>query len=161
MVLYRNQLTILPEWIDYNGHMNVAYYVLAFDNATDALYDKLGLGQKHIQRTGCSIFTVGMDVDYLNEVFEGDKVTITTQLLDWDYKRVHYYHRMINTTTGVLAAVNECLAMNIHLEKRRSSPFPDVVQAELARVMERHSLLERPDKAMRRLGIKRNSSGLS
>lgn len=156
MDLFRYELTVLPEWIDYNGHMNVAYYVRVFDYATDAVYGKWGCGEKYPEESGCSVFTLGMDVDYLAEAFAGDELIITTQLLDWDYKRVHYYHSMMHAKTGVLAAVNECLAMNIQLGNRRSTPFPDSVQARLTTVFETHSLLEKPAKAMKRLGINRS-----
>ena len=90
MSLFETKLTVLPEWIDHNGHMNVAYYVLAFDQATDAVYETWGIGEHYPAGAGCSVFTLGMDVDYLAEQFAGDTIRITTQLLDWDHKRVHY-----------------------------------------------------------------------
>ena len=82
---------ILPEWTDANGHMNVAYYVLAFDRATDALYDRLGVGWSILEDSR-SMFTLAMNVDYLREVFVGDSVRIVSRLIDVDEKRLHYLH---------------------------------------------------------------------
>lgn len=70
------RLDIPSEWTDRNGHMNVAYYVLAFDRATDTLYDALGIGWSYLDRAGKSMFTLAMNVDYLGEVFAGDSVHI-------------------------------------------------------------------------------------
>src|SRR6185295_13779718 len=61
------RVDILPKWTDQNGHMNVAYYVLAFDRATDTLYNELGIGWSYLDRTGRSLFTLAMNVDYLGE----------------------------------------------------------------------------------------------
>ncbi len=69
---------VKPEWIDHNRHMNVAYYVVAFDEATDAIYEEWGLGLDYPDRSGCSVFTLGMNVDYLDELFEGDPIRIET-----------------------------------------------------------------------------------
>ncbi len=153
--LYRYEVTVLPEWIDHNGHMNVAYYILAFDMATDAMYEEIGIGEDYPAESGCSVFTLGMDVDYLTEAFTNDQLSITSQVLDWDAKRVHYYHKMTNVKTGALTAVNECLAMNIELDSRRSHPFPESVQGCLANVFAHHRLLKQPGNSMKRLGIRR------
>ena len=88
------ELEILPAWTDLNGHMNVAYYVLAFDRATDALYDALGIGWGYLERERKSLFTLAMNVDYRREVFAGSRVRIESRLLDHDHKRIHYFHAM-------------------------------------------------------------------
>ncbi len=123
---------VIPDWIDHNGHMNVAYYVVAFDEATDAIYEEWGIGLAYPESSGCSVFTLGMNVDYLGELFEGDPIRIITDLVDWDQKRIHYYHRMFHAESGQLVATNECLCMNVRLETRKSEPFPDAVIATLA-----------------------------
>ena len=76
--------TVLPEWIDYNGHMNVAYYVLAFDHATDAFLDYLGLDHAYKARANVTTFVADMNVTYVREVVEGDPLRFTTQLLEHD-----------------------------------------------------------------------------
>lgn len=115
---------VKPEWIDHNGHMNVGYFVVAFDEATDAVYESWGIGMNYPETSGCSVFTLGVNVDYLAELFEGNPLRIETLLVDHDEKRIHYFHRMFNADSGKLAATNECLCMNVSLESRRSSPFP-------------------------------------
>lgn len=152
---YTTRIHVKPDWIDHNGHVNVAYFVLAFDIATDRVYENWGLGENYTQDSGCSVFTLGMDVDYLKELFHGDRIKITTQLLDWDEKRIHYYHRMFNEKTGELVAVNECIGMNIDLKSRKSAVFPASVQNLLNEVYEVHHLMLRPESCGKRLGIRR------
>ena len=89
-----HETTVKPEWIDHNGHMNVAFFVLAFDEATDAAYEHWGIGMDYPEASGCSVFTLGINVDYLGELFEGDAIVIETELVDYDAKRIHYFHRM-------------------------------------------------------------------
>ena len=143
-------LTIPPEWIDRNGHVNVAYYVLAFDYATDSFYDALDIGETY-QEQGFSLFTLGMNVDYLREIFEGTKVRMTTQLINWDKKRLHYFHRMINLDTGHVAAANECIAMHVDLNIRRSAPFNDDTVANIESMMAQHETLNQPRTLVRKL----------
>ncbi|MEM7334638.1 MAG: thioesterase family protein [Chloroflexota bacterium] len=143
-------LTIPPEWIDRNGHVNVAYYVLAFDYATDAFYDTLGIGEAY-QEKGFSVFTLGMNVDYLREIFEGTKIRMTTQLINWDKKRLHYFHRMFNLDAGYLAATNECIAMHIDLNKRKSAPFSAETNANIEATMNQHAQLSHPHSLVRKL----------
>ncbi len=126
------ETTVKPEWIDHNGHMNVAYFVLAFDEATDAAYESWGIGLDYPESSGCSVFTLGMNVDYLGELFEGDAIRIETTLVDHDAKRIHYYHRMFNTETGQLAATNECLCMNVDLATRKAGLFSEQISSKLA-----------------------------
>lgn len=123
---------VKPEWIDHNGHMNVAFFVLAFDEATDDVYEHWGIGMDYPDTSGCSVFTLGINVDYLGELFEGDAIRIETTLVDYDAKRIHYFHRMIDLGSGKLVATNECLCMNVDLTARKSAPFPDEVAGKLA-----------------------------
>ena len=148
------EMTVQPEWIDHNGHMNVAYYVLAFDLATDEFYEGLGIGLTY-QETGYSIFTLGMNVDYLAELFEGDPIRIETHLVDWDHKRVHYIHSMYHAAKGYLAATNECLGMHVGYESRKSEPLPEDLQAGILKVYSAHQKLEPPAQVGRKLAIRR------
>ena len=127
-----HETTVKPEWIDHNGHMNVAYFVLAFDEATDAAYETWGIGIEYPETSGCSVFTLGMNVDYLGELFEGDAIRIETTLVDQDAKRIHYFHRMIKAESGQLTATNECLCMNVDLATRKASLFSAEVSTKLA-----------------------------
>ena len=153
-MLYENTLTILPEWIDENGHMNVAYYVLAFDMGTDSVYEDWLVGHNYKEQ-GFSVFTMGMNVDYVSELFAGDTIRMTTQLVDWDYKRIHYFHQMFNESTGMLAATNECLCTNVDFKLRKSAPFPEHVSERLSAVYQQHAQLPIPDTFGRKLQIRR------
>ena len=82
------------EWVDYNGHMNVAYYMLVFDHASDAFLDQIGLDQAFRDLTNSSVFVVEAHISYEKEVMEGDPLIVTTQVLDFDAKRIHLFHRM-------------------------------------------------------------------
>ena len=150
----RTRMTVQPDWVDYNGHMNVTYYVLACDMATDKVYDKWGIGESYLTR-GFSVYTLGMNVDYLSELHAGDPLVVSTQLLDCDHKRVHYFHTIRHAKTDVVAATNECLGMNIDLETKKSAPFPDDVQATLDAVLKQHKGYGVPKQAFRTLGIRR------
>lgn len=148
------RLEIVPEWTDQNGHMNVAYYVLAFDRATDTLYDALGIGWSYLEREQRSAFTLSMNVDYLGEVFAGDRVRIVSRLLDFDHKRIHYFHEMHHATKAHVAATNEILAMHINMATRRSEPFPPAIQARLATMKSEHAAIPLPAQVGRKLGIR-------
>lgn len=150
--IFEHKLHVRPEWIDHNGHMNVGYFVVAFDEATDAVYENWGIGMQYPEKTGCSVFTLGMNVDYLAELFEGDPLRIETSLVDCDGKRIHYFHRMYHGETGVLAATNECLCMNVDLGTRKSTPFPPAILERLD-----DAIIEgkRPERFGRVLAIRR------
>lgn len=157
MSYFVNEVTIKPEWIDHNDHLNVAFFVLAFDYATDAVYEEWGIGLQYQEQSGYSVFTLGMNVDYHRELFVDDRVEIKTQLLAWDQKRIHYFHSMYLAGTDALAATNECLGMNIDLSRKKSAPFSAEVQDRLAQIYGQHSKLKRPPNCGRRLAIERRT----
>ena len=87
---------VRPDWVDYNGHMNVAFYVLVFDHATDTFLDQIGLDTTHREATGNSVFVAEAHGTFENEVMNGDKLRITTQVLDADAKRMHILLSLIH-----------------------------------------------------------------
>lgn len=143
-----------PDWIDYNGHMNVAYYVLAFDHATDAFLDGLGMGQDYRERQSCSAFVVETHVNYQRELVAGDSMRITTQLLGFDSKRIHYFHRLYHAEKGFLAATTELMVIHVDLAKRHSAPMPLPVLDRLSAVMAQHIQLPRPPQSGRVIGVR-------
>ena len=147
-------LEIPPEWTDRNGHMNVAYYVLAFDRATDVFYDRLGTGWSYLARERRSLFTLSMNVDYLREVVAGDSVRVVSRLIDHDDKRIHYFHEMRHAQEGYLAATSELLAMHVNMATRRSEPFPLDVRERLAALKAAHAASPFPPQVGRKLGIR-------
>lgn len=148
---------VRPEWIDYNGHMNVAYYVLAFDLATDAFLDHIGLDHAYKNEANCTTFVVDMNVCYLGEVLEGDKLRFSTQLLNADEKRLHYFHRMYHAEKGYLAATNELMTVHISLETRRVAPMRDSIRKRIDTLRKSHSILPMPEQAGRLIAIRSKS----
>lgn len=147
--------TIIEDWADYNGHMNLAYYVLVFDFATDALYPRLGLGHDYMKATNCSTFTLETHTTYQRELMVGAEVICTTQLIDFDEKRMHYLHRMYHAEEGFLSATTECMAVHVDLGERKVVPMPDGVQAALSDMLARHRAWPSPEEAGRIIGIRR------
>lgn len=135
---------VRPEWIDYNGHMNVAYYVLAFDHATDAFFDYVGLDRAYREATANTTFAVDARVTYQQEVGEGDRLRFATQLLGYDDKRLHFFHQMVHAEKGFLAATSEWVGLHIDLSTRRVSPMPEAIRGRLAEVLEAHRALAVP-----------------
>lgn len=147
--LQLHEETVRPEWIDYNGHMNVAYYVLAFDHATDRFLDYLGLDDAHRAETGGSTFAVESHVTYVREVAKGDRIRFTTQLLAHDAKRLHFMHRMYHAEDGFLSATSEWLNLYVDLNTRRVGTFPSAVLERLESVASAHAALDWPEEAGR------------
>ncbi len=158
--------TVAPEWIDYNGHMNVAYYVLAFDRATDRLFDYLGIGEAYRRATRHSIFALEAHVTYERELREGDEFEIATQLIDADRKRLHLFHAMTRSEDGELvrddrghgpacryggaalgAAARRCLCQGREAAGRASA----LAAAAPARPQDRHPAARRLDREIFRL----------
>lgn len=149
--------TVPAAWIDYNGHMNVAYYVLAFDQATDALLDYLTLDAAYRAQTQCSVFVLEAHVTYEQELVLNDPFRCTTQLFAADAKRIHYFHAMYHAQQGFLAATTELILLHVDLATRRSTPLPDTVQKQLAALLDTHQQLPRPPQAGRTIGIRRKT----
>ena len=147
--------SVLPEWIDYNGHMNVAYYVLAFDHATDAFLDYIGLDHPYKTRIGVTTFVADMNVTYIREVVEGDALRFTTQLLEFDDRKFRYFHSMYHAGQGYLAATNELLSLHIDLPTRRVGRMGGVILERLQQVSDAHASLPVPTGAGRVLGMRR------
>jgi acyl-CoA thioester hydrolase len=149
--------TVRPEWIDYNGHMNVAYYVLAFDHATDELLDYLRLTHDHKAKANSTTFVADMNVSYKREVHEGDPLRFTTRVLACDEKRIHFWHEMYHATEGYLAATNELLSLHIDLSTRRVGPMPTEIFEWIATVRDAHARLPMPEGVGRVIGLRRKA----
>ena len=148
-----HQEAVRPEWIDYNGHMNVAYYVLAFDHACDAFLDFVGLDRAYRERTGGTTFAVDCHVTYQREVSAGDPLRFTSQLLAFDEKRIHHFHCMYHAREGHLAATCEWLSLHVDLGTRRVAPMGPEVVERLAEIFKAHKDLARPPEAGRGIAM--------
>lgn len=147
--------TVRKEWIDYNGHMNVAYYLVIFDHATDVLLDRLGLGERYSETANAGTFAMEAHVTYQRELLLDSPVIVETQLLDFDHKRFHYFHRMRHETEGYLAATLEQISIHVDHDTRRSAAMPDTAQGALEKMKAAHSALETPPEVGSRIGIRR------
>jgi acyl-CoA thioester hydrolase len=146
---------VAPEWIDYNGHMNVAYYVLAFDKALDEVYDLWGNGPALVESHSMGPMALQSQIHYLAELLEGERFHCECLLADCDHKRTHVFLTMISEKTGEPAATYESLSMNVDLTQRRSAPYPPEVAERLAACREAHAGLERPRQMGATIGIRR------
>lgn len=144
---------VRPEWIDYNGHMNVAYYLLAFDHACDAFLDFIGLDEAYRGRTGGTTFAAECHVTYQREVGVGDRLRFDTQLIGFDEKRIHYFQRMHHDEEGYLAATTEWMSLHVDSTARRVAPMPREITDRLAAIAATHRSLPRPPEAGRVIGI--------
>jgi len=146
--------TVAAEWIDYNGHLNMAYYHVLFDRGVDAAWDALGIGEGYLRESGSSCFTLETHVCYLNEIGEGDAVRVDFQLLDFDHKRLHFFQRMTHAVSNTLVATSEQLAMHVDMTSRRSASFPADALARIEAMHRAHERLPAPEQAGRRIGIR-------
>ena len=153
--LQTDGLRVLPEWIDYNGHMNVAYYVLAFDSALETPLNALKLGRDDIEASGCSCFTLESHVRYLRELRADAPLRITFQLLDADGKRLHYIQRMFHAEEEYLAATCEEVNIHIDMKQRRVCAFPADVAARVEALRLAHEGLQRPQHLCGGISLKR------
>jgi len=146
-------MRVEPQWIDYNGHLNMAYYNVLFDRAVDEVYEQLGIGFDYLKRTQHSTFTAEVHVRYLRELHENDPVKVTFQLLDFDAKRIHYFEQLLHAEEGWLSATSENMTLHVDMATKKVAAFPDGVMRTLARVKAAHAALPLPDGAGRRIAM--------
>ncbi len=127
---------IQPEWIDYNGHLRDAYYVLIVSAATDALMDRIGLDAGYRARTHCTLYTVEMHVHFLDEVKAADTALVDVRILGVDHKRIHAAFDLRRAAASGVAAVVEMMLLHVRQEPSgaASTPFPPEVSATLAQL---------------------------
>lgn len=146
---------VQPDWVDYNGHMNEAYYVLVFSRTTDAFMDLIGMDEANRISTETSVYTLESHILYLQEVGAGAPLAVTTQLLGYDAKRFQLFHRMHHGESDVLLATAEMLLLNIDMTGPRATPFRAEVAARLDAIAQAQSGLSPPAEAGRAVALKR------
>ena len=119
-----NQI-IKKEWTDYNKHMNVAYYVLVFDESWEVMLQKFKMGEDSAKTTSMSTMVVETYITYNNEVKEGEEVEVFLTYFDHDKKRLHYKLEMIEKSSKKLSATIELLSLYVDLKKRKVSEFEE------------------------------------
>ncbi|OGL18266.1 MAG: hypothetical protein A3F92_03980 [Candidatus Rokubacteria bacterium RIFCSPLOWO2_12_FULL_71_22] len=148
---YRDR--VRAEWIDHNGHMNMGYYLVVFDWATDEFWRWIGLDEAHRRARRVTTYCLEAHVTYHREVRAGDPLRFRTRLLAHDAKRVHFFHEMFHDTRGYLAATNELLSLHVSQETRRGAPMAPELLERLARIQAAHAALPRPPQAGRTIGL--------
>ena len=151
--LVSSVMKVEPEWIDYNGHLNMAYYNVLFDRTVDEAYELLGCGLAYLQQTRHSTFTAEAHIRYLRELHAGAPVRVTFQLLDFDTKRMHYFEQLRHAEEGWLSATSENMVLHVDMTAKKTVPFPDFIAARLSKMKEAHARLPLPEGAGRRVAM--------
>jgi acyl-CoA thioester hydrolase len=153
-------MRVEPAWLDYNGHLNMAYYHVLFDRAVDEAFELVGLGPDYLREANCSYFVAEIHTLYKREVNATDTVRVTLQLIDHDEKRLHFYQEMRHATEGWVAATCENLSLHVDMATRKVAPFPSRILGCLAMMKASHGRLARPSALGRVVGLsRRDTSG--
>lgn len=146
-------MRVAPAWIDYNGHMNMAYYLVLFDRAVDEAFALLGLGPDYVEERRLSYFTAEIHTLYLRELSVDTAVRTTVRLIDYDEKRIHAYFEIHHLEEGWVAATCEKLFLHVDMTSRKVAPFPDDILTNLAAMKAVHDRLKRPASLGRSIGL--------
>ena len=148
-------MKVEPSWIDYNGHMNVAYYLLAFDKVIDEFNNNLGLGIEYKNDTNKSTYALESHIIWIKEMMLGERMNFTIQLLDHDQKRIHLFLTMLHNEKSIKVATYEVLSMHIDLTTKKSCIFPEKIQKKIETIMNSHSNIPKPRLSGSTVGIRR------
>jgi acyl-CoA thioester hydrolase len=147
-------MEVEKDWIDYNGHMNMAYYNVLFDRCSDDAFEVMGLGPNYARDRKLTIYTAEVHVCYVQELHLADKVTVSFHLLDYDDKRLRAYQE-IRHVDGWLAATSESLSLHVDMTGPKVAPFPTDILANVQSLRALHADLPVPERAGRSIGIRR------
>ena len=148
------EMEIEKDWIDYNGHLNMAYYNVLFDRASDDAFELMGLGPSYARDRKLTIYTAEVHICYVQELHLGDRVKVSFQLLDNDAKRLRAYQE-IRHVDGWLAATSETLSLHVDMAGPKVAPFPEDIAANVSSLRDAHASLPQPERAGRSIAIKR------
>ncbi|MGD9916294.1 MAG: thioesterase family protein [Rhizobiaceae bacterium] len=149
-------MPVEKEWIDYNGHLNMAYYNVIFDRGADEAFALLGMGPDYAKERRLTTYTAEIHVCYVRELHLGDTVTVTTLFVDNDEKRTHFYQEIIHSD-GWLAATSEVLALHVDMTGPKVAPYPADVLHKIEAMRAAHAVLPRPERVGRSIGIRRKT----
>ncbi|SEB43328.1 acyl-CoA thioester hydrolase [Pseudomonas saponiphila] len=144
---------IVSDWVDYNGHLRDAFYLLIFSYATDALMDRLGLDSDNREASGHSLFTLELHLNYLHEVKLDTEVEVRTQIIGHDRKRLHLYHSLHRAGDPQELAGNEQMLLHVDLAGPRSAPFSEPLLQRLQALAAEQTDLPRPAYIGRVIGL--------
>jgi acyl-CoA thioester hydrolase len=152
-------MRVEPAWIDYNGHLNMAYYNVLFDRAVDEVFELLGCGLDYVRTRRHSCFTAETHVRYLRELKAEDPVRVTFQLLDYDHKRMHFFEHLLHANEGWVSATSENMSLHVDMEQKRTAPFPAAIASALGSMKAMHARLPYPQGAGRRIAMPGSGAG--
>ncbi len=147
------QHVVKPEWIDSNGHMSLAYYIVMFDQALDVAFQALDIGTAYRQRTGNSSFVVETHTLYEREVRVGEPVRVVTRVLGADRKRLRLFQEMFHGDSAERLATHEQMCLHIDMRTRRTAVWPEDQQATLRQAVQAQAGRPVPAAAGRRIGM--------
>ncbi|TCR61832.1 thioesterase family protein [Bosea sp. BK604] len=151
-------MRVEPQWIDYNGHLNMAYYHVLFDRAVDEVFSLVGMSQDYVETRHAAFFAAECHILYKRELTEGDVVRVTAQLIAFDEKRLHYYLEMRHASEGWLAATSENLSLHVDTTSRKVTPFPADILANLALMKAAHGMMPLPATIGRMIGMPKKTA---
>ncbi|MEO0544554.1 MAG: thioesterase family protein [Pseudomonadota bacterium] len=140
-----NELTILPEWIDFNGHLNMAYYMVLFDLASDQAFSTMGMPPTYKSQRSLTLYTAEAHIRYVREVHLSDPMICTFQLVAHDAKRLHSWQELRHRDDGWLAATCEMMTLHIDATGPKVAPMPADVAAKVSQMQVAHDRLSKPD----------------
>jgi acyl-CoA thioester hydrolase len=146
-------MQIEPAWIDYNGHLNMAYYNVLFDRAIDELWLELGIGPTYMKERHGSTFTAECHLRYLREIHQDDPVQIAILLVAADEKRLHSFEELRHADEGWLSATSENIHLHVDISARKTAPFPPDIRSRIERVAEAHRGIARPEGIGRKIAM--------
>ena len=146
-------MAIEPQWIDYNGHLNMAYYNVLFDRAIDQLWLKLGIGPDYMKARNNSTFTAECHVRYIREIHLGDPAQVAIWLVAADEKRLHTFQQLRHASDGWLSATSENMSLHMDMDARKVAPFPPDISARIRALAAKHGAVPLPDGLGRAIGM--------
>jgi len=149
--------TVLPQWVDYNGHMSESCFLLVFGDSSDAFFRFIGIDERYRDEQGLSLYTVETHIHNIREASVGDPLKLTLQVLDVDAKRVHIFHSMFHGKTGVLLATGEQMLLHVDMKAERAAPMPPWLLEHIQAIHTAHAALPRPPQAGASIGIRRKA----
>ncbi|MGE7990069.1 thioesterase family protein [Pseudomonas sp. NPDC089554] len=151
LITYRTP--VQEDWVDYNGHLRDAFYLLIFSYATDALMERIGLDADSRGQSGHSLFTLEAHINYLHEVKLGTEVWVQTQIIGIDRKRAHIYHSLHRNDVEEALAASEQMLLHVDLAGPSSTPFSARTLQALDQIIEQQRDLPTPEHVGRTLRL--------
>ncbi len=153
--LYKSSMMELqPDWVDYNGHLNMAFYNVLFDNGCDGFFAGVGLGPQYVKERNLTFYTAEAHVRYLREIHLGDRVQVTMRIIDYDTKRIHAYAELLHQD-GWVSASSETMSLHIDRSGPKVAPFPKDIMEQVQAQAASDALLPSLENIGRPIGIRK------